>query len=254
HKKADGKILVEKKFYTKFTYTDNQATCKSEKMVTLAGSRLRPFYPIFQFMMKTFNFVVRFASQFSGGYLAWLPNIQFTQGFLFRTDYLKLSLIPAYTASFHEGTEVYPCSKQSYFYFSNKDGKTRPTSTHLVNLNRSERPCKGVAKCSVKMEASFVEGTNLVMVWINQDKDSENCYDDSQCAMDVPSDKIPFGFQEVSNNDTCQETERRKSKANDVCYSIDDDDSENERRPCSMSLSTFSIIPIFFGFFRFYMF
>ncbi|PIC38386.1 hypothetical protein B9Z55_010416 [Caenorhabditis nigoni] len=233
-------LLVENKFYTKFTYTDNQAVCKAAKQVTLSAGRLRPFYPVFQFLMQTFNFMVRLASQVSGGYLMWLPNIQFTE---------------AYTASFHEGTDVYPCPKQSSFYFSNKDGKNRPTSTHLVTGNRSERPCKMNAKCSVKMEAAFVDGTNLVMVWITQDKASENCYDESECSMDIPSAQVPFGFEEVKNDESCENLEKRKSKANDVCYSIDDDDSENERRPCSLSPSSLvSIVPILVGFLHFYMF
>lgn len=30
--------------------------------------------------MQTFNFMVRLASQISGGFLIWLPNIQFTEG------------------------------------------------------------------------------------------------------------------------------------------------------------------------------
>ncbi|CCD66131.1 Voltage-dependent calcium channel unc-36 [Caenorhabditis elegans] len=226
-------LLVENKFYTKLTYTDNQAVCKAEKVVTTSGNRLRPFYPIFRFLMQTFNFMVRLASQISGGFLIWLPNIQFTE---------------AYTASFHEGTDVYPCPKQSSFYFSNKDGKNRPGTTHLVNGNRSERPCKMNAKCSVKMEASFVDGTNLVMVWITQDKASENCYDESECSMEI-SNQVPFGFEEVKNEETCEENEKRKSKANDVCYSIDDDDSENERRPCSTSPTIVSIFQILFGVF-----
>ena len=76
------------------------------------------------------------------------------------------------------------------------------------------------------MEASFVDGPNLVMVWITQDKASENCYDESECSMDIPSAQVPFGFEEVKNEESCENLEKRKSKANDVCYSIDDDDSE----------------------------
>lgn len=33
------------------------------------------------------------------------------------------------------------------------------------------------------MQAAFVDNTNLVMVWIQQDKGSANCYDESQCPM-----------------------------------------------------------------------
>lgn len=80
------------------------------------------------------------------------------------------------------------------------------------------------------MEAAFVDGTNLVMVWITQDKDSQNCYSESECAMEHPNADIPataaFGFEEVRKEEECEEVEKRKSKANDVCYSIDDDDSE----------------------------
>ncbi|CAI2347934.1 unnamed protein product [Caenorhabditis sp. 36 PRJEB53466] len=231
-------LLVEKKFYTKFAYTDNQAVCKAVKVVTTSASKLRPLYPIFRFLMQTYNFIVRLASSVSGGLLVWLPNIQFTQ---------------AYTASFHEGTDVYPCPKQSFFYFSNKDGKNRPASSHLVQEQRSARPCKN-SKCSVKMEAAFVDGTNLVMVWITQDKDSENCYDETECPIEHPSQTVPFGFEEVKKDDACEDTEKRKSKANDVCYSIDDDDSENERRPCSVSRGVLRLLALSIVFVRLHLF
>ncbi|CAB3401877.1 unnamed protein product [Caenorhabditis bovis] len=222
-------LLVENKFYTKFTYTDHQATCRSPKKVVMSATRYRPYQAALQYFMRIARYLWRFASTIFGGYLTWVPQLPY---------------LHAYTASFHEGNDVYQCAKASTFYFTNKDGKNRPTGTHLVGNHRSERPCKMNSKCSVKMEASYVEGTNLLMVWINQDKDSENCYDETQCMMDSDT-KVPFGFKEVKGDeDTCQDTEKRKSKANDVCYSILDDDSENERRPCSPSSLPSAILAI----------
>uniref|UniRef100_A0A1I7XAM8 Secreted protein n=1 Tax=Heterorhabditis bacteriophora TaxID=37862 RepID=A0A1I7XAM8_HETBA len=48
------------------------------------------------------------------------------------------------------------------------------------------------------MQASFVEGTNLVMVWISQDKASDNCYDETQCPKTEPSEHSTYAIRELS--------------------------------------------------------
>ncbi|CAD6188290.1 unnamed protein product [Caenorhabditis auriculariae] len=210
-------LLVENKFYTKLMYTDHQSSCKIIKTVVTSASRNTPFNLLRSFVMNVINVALNFFYNF---------------GLLSSTkEYAE-----AYTASFHEGNDGYPCSKTSPFYFSNKDGRNRPQSTWLVASHRSERPCKKNSKCSVKMEASFVEHTNLVMVWITQDKVSENCYEESHCPLEDPSE-VPFGFEENPHmSGECDEAppKERASKSSEMCYSIDDD---NGTVPCSFALS-----------------
>ncbi|VDL71407.1 unnamed protein product [Nippostrongylus brasiliensis] len=174
-------LLVEKRFYIKLKYTDHQAMCKEKKVVVMSSSSLRPFHSFYRWLMSSIYRLLLLAKQY--------PLLHLFHSFA--------KPVESYTASFHEGTDGFPCSKQSYFYLANGDGRSRPQSTSLVDMNRSDRPCTlNSAKCSVKMQASFVEGTNLVMVWIIQDKTSDNCYDETQCPKVEPSE-VPFGFERV---------------------------------------------------------
>ncbi|KAE9415913.1 hypothetical protein Angca_009293, partial [Angiostrongylus cantonensis] len=159
-------LLVEKRFYLKVKYTDHQATCKERKFVVMSANTLKPFRWLYYWLLSSLYKLLLLSEQY--------PLLHFLHSFI--------QPVEAYTASFHDGTDGFPCSKQSYFYLSNTDGRSRPQSTSLVDMNRSDRPCTfNSAKCSVKMQAAFVEGTNLVMVWIVQDKTSDNCYDETQC-------------------------------------------------------------------------
>ncbi|KJH41284.1 hypothetical protein DICVIV_12742 [Dictyocaulus viviparus] len=73
------------------------------------------------------------------------------------------------------------------------------------------------------MQAAFVEGTNLVMVWIIQDKTSGSCYDETQCPKAVPSE-VPFGFEPVlptNPTEKCNGVPHRKpSRSHSMCYNV----------------------------------
>uniref|UniRef100_A0A0K0CYK2 Uncharacterized protein n=1 Tax=Angiostrongylus cantonensis TaxID=6313 RepID=A0A0K0CYK2_ANGCA len=73
------------------------------------------------------------------------------------------------------------------------------------------------------MQAAFVEGTNLVMVWIVQDKTSDNCYDETQCPKVEPSE-VPFGFEPVAPSDPSEKCDgiphRKPSRSNSMCYIV----------------------------------
>ncbi|VDM60160.1 unnamed protein product, partial [Angiostrongylus costaricensis] len=196
-------LLVEKRFYLKVKYTDHQATCKERKFVVMSANTLKVG--------------IRFCP-----YKLIRSNLE--RIFFARLYNLFLKIRKSYTASFHDGTDGFPCSKQSYFYLSNTDGRSRPQSTSLVDMNRSDRPCTfNSAKCSVKMQAAFVEGTNLVMVWIVQDKTSDNCYDETQCPKVEPSE-VPFGFEPLEPSDPSEKCDgiphRKPSRSNSMCYIV----------------------------------
>ncbi|KAK6749281.1 hypothetical protein RB195_001713 [Necator americanus] len=215
-------LLVEKRFYTKLKYTDHQAMCKERKMVVMSATSLRPFRWIYRWLMSSIYKLILITRQY--------PLLHFVHYFT--------QPVRSYTASFHEGSEGYPCSKHSYFYLSNRDGRSRPQTTTLVDMNRSDRPCTlNSAKCSVKMQAAFVEGTNLVMVWIIQDKTSDNCYDETQCPKAEPSE-VPFGFEQVPPLDPSEKCtgipHRKPARSQSMCYNVV---HETGKFPCSFSPS-----------------
>ncbi|KAL6740294.1 hypothetical protein Aduo_013663 [Ancylostoma duodenale] len=214
-------LLVEKRFYNKLKYTDHQSTCKEQRMIIMSASSLRPFRWLYGWIMSSIYKILLFAKQY--------PLLHFFHSFA--------QPVESYTASFHEGTEGFPCAKHSFFYLANSDGRSRPQTTTLVDMNRSDRPCTlNSAKCSVKMQAAFVEGTNLVMVWIIQDKTSDNCYDETQCPKAEPSE-VPFGFEPVVEDieRKCTGVQHRKpARSQSMCYNVL---HETGKFPCSFAAS-----------------
>ncbi|EYC10435.1 hypothetical protein Y032_0055g2555 [Ancylostoma ceylanicum] len=215
-------LLVEKRFYNKLKYTDHQSTCKEQRVVVQSASSLRPFRWLYRWIMSSIYKLLLLAKQY--------PLLHFFHSFA--------QPVESYTASFHEGTEGFPCSKHSFFYLANSDGRSRPQTTTLVDMNRSDRPCTlNSAKCSVKMQAAFVEGTNLVMVWIIQDKTSDNCYDETQCPKAEPSE-VPFGFEPVpapTEKEKCTGVQHRKpARSQSMCYNVL---HETGKFPCSLTAS-----------------
>ncbi|ETN81788.1 von Willebrand factor type A domain protein [Necator americanus] len=238
-------LLVEKRFYTKLKYTDHQAMCKERKMVVMSATSLRchPGALLSFFHRKILVYSIFFLKPFRWIY-RWLMSsiyklILITRQYpLLHFVHYFTQPVRSYTASFHEGSEGYPCSKHSYFYLSNRDGRSRPQTTTLVDMNRSDRPCTlNSAKCSVKMQAAFVEGTNLVMVWIIQDKTSDNCYDETQCPKAEPSE-VPFGFEQVPPLDPSEKCtgipHRKPARSQSMCYNVV---HETGKFPCSFSPS-----------------
>ncbi|KAJ1359578.1 Voltage-dependent calcium channel unc-36 [Parelaphostrongylus tenuis] len=225
-------LLVEKRFYLKLKYTDHQATCKEKKVVVMSANTLKPLRWLYHWFVSS----------------VYKLLLLFRQYALLHFLHSLVQPIEAYTASFHEGTDGYPCSKQSYFYLSNTDGRSRPQSTSLVDMNRSDRPCTfNSAKCSVKMQATFVEGTNLIMVWIVQDKTSDNCYDETQCPKVEPSE-VPFGFEPVPPSDPSENCNglphRKPSRSNSMCYN---GLHEVGKFPCSFASTISSSLLILFS-------
>ncbi|KAK6011398.1 hypothetical protein OSTOST_23522, partial [Ostertagia ostertagi] len=107
-------LLVEKRFYIKLKYTDHQALCKEKKVVVMSGSSLRPFHSIYRWLMSSIYQLLLLAKQY--------PLLHFFHSFV--------KPVESYTASFHEGSDGFPCSKQSYFYLSNSVRWKIPATEH----------------------------------------------------------------------------------------------------------------------------
>ncbi|CAI4227981.1 unnamed protein product [Auanema sp. JU1783] len=214
-------LLVERKFYTKFKYTDHQAICKDHPKVVMSSKALKPLHSLLYGIMAFINNFLLFVQK-----ITFVPLLSstFTPG-------------EAYTASFHDGSDGYPCSKSSYFYLFNKNPRTRPKSSSLVENGRYDKPCP-TTKCSVKMHASFVEGTNLLMVWINQEDKSDLCYDEVACPKLENTDTTMNWEQDRSEKnleDICVgELHSRPKRSRAMCFGTDGDVSqEGTRQPCS---------------------
>ncbi|RCN36641.1 hypothetical protein ANCCAN_17482 [Ancylostoma caninum] len=103
-------------------------------MIIMSASSLRPFRWLYLWIMSSIYKILLLAKQY--------PLLHFFHSFA--------QPVESYTASFHEGTEGFPCAKHSFFYLANSDGRSRPQTTTLVDMNRSDRPCTlNSAKCSV---------------------------------------------------------------------------------------------------------
>ncbi|VDK53239.1 unnamed protein product [Anisakis simplex] len=173
----------------KTTYVDYQALCKEQPPLMTTAGALKPVLSIFS---SIFWIISRI----------WYALRQFAIVHLIESLF---SPVYAYTVTFHDGTEGHACDKASNFYLANWGeegwmGTRTPHSTALIADNLAERPCRhNTAKCAVKMYASWVRGTNLLLVVIAQaNLASSACYDETQCPLSSPSE-FRFGFFQQFN-------------------------------------------------------
>uniref|UniRef100_A0A915DEZ1 Voltage-dependent calcium channel alpha-2/delta subunit conserved region domain-containing protein n=1 Tax=Ditylenchus dipsaci TaxID=166011 RepID=A0A915DEZ1_9BILA len=166
-------LLVKKGFYTETTFTDNQAMCDPEPIVLpVTGSA---------------TIAKRLYSGFS-------PHFPANMG---------PSPANAFTTSFKPTVEGrYSCKAKSKFYIANPTDHRKGSngqSAALLEENYSERPCEqNAAQCAVKVFASWVHSTNLLLVVVKQGSRSQ-CYDNNHCAMSVPP-SLSFGFHKIEAN------------------------------------------------------
>jgi hypothetical protein len=236
-------VLVKKGFYTTTVYLDNQAMCEPDNnSQTATASVMRPISSVF----RAFSWVI---SQF----LLLLSEFSLMPNFFRSNDHLS----QAFTTTFKPSDGRYPCRAQSKFYLANTDRKGAESAA-LLKENYSERPCKqNAAQCAVKVYASWVEGTNLLLVVIRQNSQS-SCYDEMQCPMSTPF-TVPFGFRKVEVDPTaaaedaagptaqelkCAATLPRQRK-NVVQCLRDEYHMDEHEMPCSTSLRTTADISLF---------
>uniref|UniRef100_A0A183V082 VGCC_alpha2 domain-containing protein n=1 Tax=Toxocara canis TaxID=6265 RepID=A0A183V082_TOXCA len=182
-------LLLKNNFYTETTYVDYQATCKQQPTVMTAAGALRPAISILNGLMWMISRI-------------WHALRHLAIVHMMET---LLSPVYAYTATFHDGSEGYPCDMASNFYLANWGeegwmGQRTAATAALIADNLAERPCRhNTAKCAVKMYASWVPATNLLLVVISQTNSASSaCYDETQCPLSSPSE-FRFGFVQVDN-------------------------------------------------------
>ncbi|KAK0398080.1 hypothetical protein QR680_002419 [Steinernema hermaphroditum] len=167
--------LLNKNFYTVTTYVDYQAMCKDEVLVPTTASASRMASSLFRAVGWVLQGLLKLLTQTLPS-LIWLEQLAMPG--------------KAYTVSFQTNTDEYPCDKISKFYIANP---TIRVNSPLIDENYAERPCN--AKCSVKLYASWVPHTNLLLVGIVQSSSSW-CYDETQCPMSAKP-VVDFGFTKV---------------------------------------------------------
>ncbi|MFH4982141.1 hypothetical protein AB6A40_008850 [Gnathostoma spinigerum] len=182
-------LLIKNNFYTETKYVDYQATCKHDHTRRmLIGSASRCVSSVVKMIVWMVVRLWRFLWNFSA----------------FSTITSLLQPISAYTATFHGGEERFSCDMSATFYLANWgeegwSGRRQPQSAALISSGLSERPCRhNSAKCAVKMYASWVRGTNLLLVVISQTNaiTTGSCYDKTQCPL---SAEFQHSFSEVYN-------------------------------------------------------
>uniref|UniRef100_A0A914ZUQ7 Activin types I and II receptor domain-containing protein n=1 Tax=Parascaris univalens TaxID=6257 RepID=A0A914ZUQ7_PARUN len=237
-------LLLKNNFYTENTYVDYQATCKQQPLTVVTAGAFKPAASIINSLLWIVSRIWRALREF---------------GIVHVVDTL-LSPVYAYTATFHDGSEGYPCDKASNFYLANWGeegwmGQRTPATAALIADNLSERPCRhNTAKCAVKTYASWVPGSNLLLVVIAQTTSASSaCYDETQCPLSSPSE-FRFGFTQVDNASDkqqvmsmepsdpfaeniferkCRHVRAKQRKAPSKCIRADDDESH---LPCSKAV------------------
>uniref|UniRef100_A0A0K0EXV0 Voltage-dependent calcium channel unc-36 (projected from Caenorhabditis elegans ortholog unc-36) n=1 Tax=Strongyloides venezuelensis TaxID=75913 RepID=A0A0K0EXV0_STRVS len=179
---ATMKKLTDPKYnyYSISKFVDYQAVCIRDKPV-VAHASLLPISPLKNFISIVTWFVrsiVKLAKTFN------LPFI---------LSIFEAAKANAYTPSFQKTeNNSYACEKESPFFIANFD-KKHDTYPSLNEKNTYDRPCTNHGNCAIKLYASWVQDTNLLLVSIVNTPES-NCYDETQCAIHDEKD-LQFEFK-----------------------------------------------------------
>jgi uncharacterized protein YegL len=174
--------LVEKGYYKRVNFADNQAMCDAQIKTVAASSTISvPFSHLKNLILWVSTNILRVIGQ----YAAFLSTSFFS------------SLIPptaGYTTTFKTPAGGrYPCQKHSPFYIADTK-HSKMASASLLEADSAERPCKqNAAQCAIRVYANWIEKTNLLLVVVSQDPQS-SCYDETQCPMSSPT-ILPFSFE-----------------------------------------------------------
>ncbi|KAI6215990.1 Cache domain-containing protein [Aphelenchoides besseyi] len=208
-------VLLKKGFYTETTYWDNQAMCEQQAPVLAFSYGLKPFREFIGLISWLITQFLRFISEFS-----LISSSAFLASSTPKTE--------AFTTTFHPTVGRLPCRTKSKFYLANTERKGT-ASAALLEENYAERPCKqNAAQCAVKVYASWVEGTNLLMIVVKQQGVRSSCYDEKHCPLMTPR-ALPFGFVRLTP---------AEQRAREQTRSVNEMGDDEEEGPLSQCPST----------------
>uniref|UniRef100_A0AC35U6T6 VWFA domain-containing protein n=1 Tax=Rhabditophanes sp. KR3021 TaxID=114890 RepID=A0AC35U6T6_9BILA len=177
------KKLTEPRFnyYSINKFVDYQAVCQKEPVVVAHSSNgpRSPLKNLFEIARWLKNGILKMVKSFKLSYFL---------------TFFKLQTINAYTPSFQKsGNNSYACEKESPFFIANFD-KKHPKYPALNDDNNYDRPCThSHPPCAIKIYASWVTGTNLLLVSIVNTQDSV-CYDSTHCHL-LGEKEMQFSFK-----------------------------------------------------------
>ncbi|CAD5218469.1 unnamed protein product [Bursaphelenchus okinawaensis] len=206
-------VLIKKGFYSESTYWDNQAMCDVVEPTAASSFKINTIYRQLITILKYFY---RQALKLMSS-ISMSPTTALSTFFAVQPRPAE-----AFTTTFKPTVGRLPCRTKSKFYLANTERKGTATAA-LLEENYAERPCKqNAAQCAVKVYASWVENTNLLMVVIKQGQRS-SCYDDKHCPL---AKTVPFGFERLTPSEVKQREKQRLGSGE-----LDDDD-EGPRSQC----------------------
>jgi hypothetical protein len=239
--------LVEKGFYKRVNFADNQAMCDAQIRTITASSTISvPFNHLRKLIFYAVTQFLRAIGQYATFFSAFFVSTPSTA---------------AYTTTFKTPAGGrYPCQKQSPFYIADTK-HSKMASPSLLEGDSAERPCKqNAAQCAIRVYANWIEKTNLLLVVVSQDQQS-SCYDETQCPMSSPT-TLPFSFESVTESigdkkmhiSGASITNNSESDPSICHYSIPtqrknvlqcikEDDVDESDLPCSISSRLHSISP-----------
>uniref|UniRef100_A0A914L846 Voltage-dependent calcium channel alpha-2/delta subunit conserved region domain-containing protein n=1 Tax=Meloidogyne incognita TaxID=6306 RepID=A0A914L846_MELIC len=230
-------LLIRRGFYKRDYFTDAQAICdppnddfQSQQYsinnpiitpstttntisITSAASTSHSFkiFPTFlSFLTSLIQFIKQFVSIIA---ILLIPN-----------ELLLASFIPINTfSSLLKITDGrFQCRMHSSFYLGQTNVSADGVNGALLESDSYERPCsQNAAQCAVRVFASWVPHTNLLLVIIRQDSHSQCFSQDSfsHCPLSQPP-SIPFGFSQnlpISSQDSSSEQQQQSNNQNVEC-------------------------------------
>uniref|UniRef100_A0A158R5F7 VWFA domain-containing protein n=1 Tax=Syphacia muris TaxID=451379 RepID=A0A158R5F7_9BILA len=179
-------LLLQNGFYTNVTYTDYQAVCNREELGQIAASGYRPILTIFKSVLLLLSRIWKIVRD--------ALTLQFM-------DSMFVTRVSGYTQTFRDSNDGYACDKVSHFYLANFgtpewSGPELPKHTpSLTNADSKVRTCDS-SNCDVRLYASWVKNTNLLLVVVSGKLSSSYC-SNTHCKR-TGAQQVPFGFNLVS--------------------------------------------------------
>nr|UJT32167.1 voltage-dependent calcium channel unc-36 [Heterodera elachista] len=184
-------LLLRKGLYKRIFFTDAQSVCdpstadsdahQSWPPTSVASSAQR----IAVLLQASLTSILRLLFQFGAILSALFLPTELVHGLQLNTFASVLKV--------NDGR--FSCRQHSLFYLAQPNASVGGADGALLDSDSFERPCRqNAAQCAVRAFASWVPGTNLLLVMVHQGVRS-HCFDSdsAHCPLSQPSE-IPFGF------------------------------------------------------------
>uniref|UniRef100_A0A914I0S9 VWFA domain-containing protein n=1 Tax=Globodera rostochiensis TaxID=31243 RepID=A0A914I0S9_GLORO len=186
-------LLLRKGLYKRLYFTDAQAVCDSQSAPT-DWSSSQTWAPT-AVAASAHRLAAFLQSSLSSTFCLLLQFGAFLSALLLPTELAHGLQLNTFASLLKVNDGRFPCRQHAAFYLAQPQVSAGGTDGALLESDSYERPCRqNAAQCAVRVFASWVPRTNLLLVTVHQGARS-HCFhsDPAHCPMSQPSE-IPFGF------------------------------------------------------------